>query len=197
MFIQKRLIRKVKNLTDIVFIKQVPSHPSHRLKRMSRKMSRNQDNIQFIKYVPPLDVQFIKQIPMHPRDRLERMVEDGEVKFIKQVPVHPKYRMIIRDSIVKVSIDKNVLEDLPYFNKNIKVNEAEKNKRKEAIFDEIIKQLPPNNDQYYIKYNKKNDSFSVKKEPKRRPLKRKVTSTTVAANKVKNKYAKRRKNKNN
>ena len=136
---------------------------------------------------------------MHPKDRLERMFEDGEVKFVKQVPDHPRYRLqrAIRDSTAKVSVDKNVLEDLPYFNKNIKVNEAEKNKRKEAISDEIIKQLPPNNDQYYIKYNKKNDSFSVKKEPKRRPLKQKVTSTTVAANKVKNKYAKRRKNKNN
>ena len=46
-------------------------------------MSRNQDDIQFIKYVARLDVQFIKQIPMHHRDRIERMVEDREVKFIK------------------------------------------------------------------------------------------------------------------
>ena len=66
-----------------MFRKQVPSHPSHKLKRMSRKMSRNQDDIQFIKYVARLDVQFIKQIPMHHRDRIERMVEDREVKFIK------------------------------------------------------------------------------------------------------------------
>ena len=69
------------------------------------------------------------------------MVKDGEVKFVKQVPDHPRYRLqrAIRDSTAKVSVDKNVLEDLPYFNKNIKVNEAEKNKRKEAISDEIIK----------------------------------------------------------
>ena len=60
-----------------------------------------------------------------------------KLNCIKQVPARPKYRLkrVIRDSIVKVSVDKNVLEDLPYFNKNIKVNEAEKDKRKEAIFD--------------------------------------------------------------
>ena len=155
-------------MKEIEFVKQVPSHPRDRLKRMSRKMSRNQDDVQFIKYVPPPDVQFIKQMPMHPTDRLERLVEGGEVKFVKQVPAHPRYRLqrAIRDSTAKVSVDKNVSEDLPYFNKNIKVNEAEKSKRKEAIFDEIIKQFPPNNGQYYIKYNKKNGSFSVKKEPK-------------------------------
>ena len=47
--------------------------------------------------------------------------------------------------------------------KEIRVNETDKNRRKEAIFDEIIKQLPPNNDQYYIKYNNRNDTFTVKK----------------------------------
>ena len=66
-----------------MFTKQVSSHPRNRLKRMSRKMSRNQDDIQFRKYIPPLDVQFIKQMSMHPRDRLERMVEDGEAKLHK------------------------------------------------------------------------------------------------------------------
>ena len=69
---------------------------------------------------------------MHPRDRLERMVKDGKVKFVKQVPTHSRYKLqrAIRDSTAKVSVDKNALEDLLYFNKNIKVNEAEKNKEK-------------------------------------------------------------------
>ena len=101
-------------MKEIEFVKQVPSHPRDRLKRTSRKP----------------DFQFIKQIPIHPRDRLERMVKDKEVKFVKQVPAHPRYRLQrgIRDSTAKVSVDKNVLQDLPYFNQNIKVNEAEKNK---------------------------------------------------------------------
>ena len=86
------------------------------------------------------------------------------------------------------------MEDLLYFNTNIKVNETDKNRRKEAIFEEIIKQLPPNNDQYYTKYNNRNDTFTVKKEPaKRQILKRKYTpsaTATTAANLVKKKYAK-------
>ena len=118
------MIKKAKNLKEIEFVKQVSSHPRDRLKRMSRKMSRNQDNVQFIKYVPPPDIQFIKQIAMHSRDRLERMVKDEEVKFVKQVPAHPRYRLQrpIRDTTAKVSVEKNFLEDLRYFNKNIKLN---------------------------------------------------------------------------
>ena len=99
-------------MKEIEFVKQVPSHPRDRLKRMSRKMSRNQDDVQFIKYVPPRDIQFIKQIAMHSRDRLERMVKDGEVKFVKQVPAHPRYRLQrpIRDTTAKVSVDKNLIK---------------------------------------------------------------------------------------
>ena len=61
------MIKQAKNLKQIEFLKQVPSHSRDRLNRMSRK----------------LDVQFLKQIPMHPRDRLERIVKDREVKFVK------------------------------------------------------------------------------------------------------------------
>ena len=56
-----------------------------------------------------------------------------------------------------------MLEGLPYFNTKIKVNETNKLRRKEAIFNQIINQLPANNDTYYIKHNKKKDSFAVKK----------------------------------
>ena len=99
----------------------------------------------------------------------------------------------MKNRSAKISLDKNVLRDLPYFNTQIKINEADKNRGKEAIFDKIIKQLLPNNDQYYIKHDKKNDSFTIKKE-KRRGVKRKLTVETVAANKIKNKYAERRRN---
>ena len=36
-----------------------------------------------------------------------------------------------------------------------------KNRRKEAIFDKIIKQLPPNNDQYYIRGKKKEKKLTL------------------------------------
>ena len=114
---------------------------------------------------------------MHPRERLQRALT-------KKTP--------------KTSVDKEVLKDLPYFNTKIKIDETNKLRRKEGIFDQIINQLPPNNDTYYIKHNKKKDSFTVKKDVKRRPvLKCKYNSIAAAANAVKKKYAKfdrRRKN---
>ena len=114
---------------------------------------------------------------MHPRERLQRA---------------------LRKKIPKISVDKEVLEDLPYLNTKIKVDETNKLSRKEVIFDQIINQLPLNNDTYYIKHDKKQDSFTVKKDVKRRPvLKRKYNLTAAVVNAVKKKYAKldrRRKN---
>ena len=79
---------------------------------------------------------------MHPRDRLQRALR-------KKTP--------------KISVDKEVFKDLPYFNTKIKVNETNKLRRKEAIFDQIINQLPPNNNKYHNKHNKKKDTFYCKK----------------------------------
>ena len=80
--------------------------------------------------------------------------DDDVVQITKVTPAHPKYRQQRASrNVSKISVDKNVLKDLPYFNAKIRVNETDKNSRAEAIFDKIIKQLPPNNDQYYIKYS--------------------------------------------
>ena len=59
-----------------------------------------------------------------------------------------------------------MLKDLPYFNAKIKVGEVNKYKRREAIIDKIIKQLPSNSDIYYIEHNKSTDSFRVRKDNK-------------------------------
>ena len=56
-----------------------------------------------------------------------------------------------------------MLKELPYFNAKIKLGELNKIKRQEAIFDETVKQLPPNNDVYYIGHDRKTDSFKLKK----------------------------------
>ena len=136
------------------------------------------DEVQFVKYVPgnsKNEVQFIKQVPSHPRNRMRRTIKNTPAKIL---------------------VDRQVLEDIPYFNTNNKVNETDKNRRKEAIFDKTIKQLPPNNDQYYIKHDKNTDSFTMKKDQKRRPVKRKAAASVLAANKIKSKYAKRRKDEN-
>ena len=144
----------------------------------------------------------MKVQPVHPRERLQRVLKQktDEVKITKVQPMHPRERLqrALSKKTPKISVDKEVLEDLPYFNTKIKVDETNKLRRKEAIFDQIINQLPPNNDTYYIKHDKKQDSFTVKKDVKRRPvLKRKYNLTAAVVNAVKKKYAKldrRRKN---
>ena len=51
--------------------------------------------------------------------------------------------------------DKGLLKEFPYFHRKIKVNETDKLKRREAIIYKIVKQIPSDNDKYYVKYNKK------------------------------------------
>ena len=46
---------------------------------------------------------------------------------------------------------------------NINNDKTDKEKRENAIFDQIIKQLLPNNDKFYIDYDKKADTFKAKK----------------------------------
>ena len=64
----------------------------------------------------------------------------------------------LRNQPVNIEFDADVLKELPYFNAKIKVGELNKIKRQEAIFDKIVKQLPPNNDVYYIEHDRKTDS---------------------------------------
>ena len=86
-------------------------------------------------------------------------MKDKEVQFIEQILSHPRNRMrrTIGNTPAKVLVDRQVLEDIP----------------------------PPNNDQYYIKHDEKTDTFTVKKYQKRRAVKRKATSSVLAANKSK------------
>lgn len=41
-------------------------------------------------------------------------------------------------------------------------------RREKEIFDKILKQLPPDNDEYFVVYEKDSDSFVVKKESKKK-----------------------------
>ena len=216
---------RLKKKNNVQFVKQQPSHPRDRLKRKIKKRNKPYD-VQVTKITPvdprerlgrkleqkakeeelPVsldhEVKIIKVQPVHPRERLQRALKQktDEVEITKVQPIHPREKLqrALRKKAPKTSVDKEVLKDLPYFNTKIKFDETNKLRRKEAIFDQIINQLPPNNDTYCIKHNKKKYSFPVKKDVKRRPvLKRKYNSSTAAANAVKKKYAKldrRRKN---
>ena len=73
---------------------------------------------------------------------------------------------ILKNRLVNTEVDADVLKELPYFNVKIKVGELNKIKRGEVIFDEIVKQLPFNNDVYYIEHDRKTNSFKLKKDNK-------------------------------
>ena len=73
---------------------------------------------------------------------------------------------ILRNWPANILVDADVLKDFPYFNAKIKVGEVNKIKRREAIMDEINKQLLPNSDTQYIEPNRTTDSFSVRKDNK-------------------------------
>ena len=104
--------------------------------------------------------------PSHPRDRLRRKIRNRnrEVPYVKTNPAHPRYRMdrILRNQPANIMVDV----DVHYFNAKIKVGEVNKIKRPEAIMDKISKQLPPNNDIYYIEYNRTTDFFRIRKDNK-------------------------------
>ena len=62
--------------------------------------------------------------------------------------------------------DEEFLKEFPYFNKRIKVNETDKIKRRDAIFDKILKQMGPENNKCYVKYNQDLDIYYIGKDEK-------------------------------
>ena len=77
---------------------------------------------------------------MHPRERLKqkkKLKKNPEVEYVKTVPIHPRNRLSrkIINAPTNIFVDKQVLKDLPYFNTKIKVDETDKNNRREAVFD--------------------------------------------------------------
>ena len=86
-------------------------------------------------------------------------LSDNEVKFLGENPLHPSQRL---SKLVREKSKKNKdwircwgFDRTSFFNVNIKIDKTDNEKRENAIFDQIIKQLPTNNDKFYIDYDKK------------------------------------------
>ena len=157
------------------YIKTTPSHPRDRIRQKLSKEDEKKKKKGEVIVVGDNDdenndVDFVRVTPSHPRDRLRSKIRNRnrEVWFVKTNPAHPRYKMdhILRNRPANIMVDADVLKDLPYFNAKIKVGEVNKIKRREAVMDKINKQLPPNNDTYYIQHNRTTDSFRVRKENK-------------------------------
>ena len=64
----------------------------------------------------------------------------------------------------RIYLENEVMNELPNFNTKIEVPKLSLIGRENQIYDEIINQLPPDNDNYYIEYNETHDAYIVRKE---------------------------------
>ena len=58
------------------------------------------------------------------------------------------------------------VKEFPYLNKKVRVNETDKIKQREAIFDKTLKQMGSENDKYYVEYDQDIDTYSLGKDEK-------------------------------
>ena len=74
--------------------------------------------------------------------------------------------------------DKEFSKEFSYSNRKIEINKIDKIKRREAIVYRIIKQIPSDNDKWYVKYNRNSDTYHVGKEDEKKILLWTVVTTT-------------------
>ena len=74
--------------------------------------------------------------------------------------------------------DKEFSKEFSYSNRKIEVNKIDKIKRREAIVYRIVKQIPSDNDKWYVKYNRDSDTCYVGKEDEQKILLWTVVTTT-------------------
>ena len=102
------------------------------------------------------EIEYIKNVLLHPRERLKhknRLKDKPELKNIwKHYHLTPRdwWSRRLKNASVKIVYDEKFLKEFPCFNKKIRLNETDKKKRREEIFDQILKQMGPENGKYYI-----------------------------------------------
>ena len=72
----------------------------------------------------------------------------------------------LKNRPANIICNKELLKEISYFNRKIKVNKTDKIKRWEAIIYKIVKQIPSDNDKYYVKCNKESDTCHIRKDEK-------------------------------
>ena len=154
--------------TDVVYLKTTPAHPRDRFQRKARQLLESiAKNV--AKQIEERDDMpiYVKTTPAHPRYRFQRKAKE-QLKTIakdvaKQIEEKEK-RRLAKIKQPKVYLENEVMRDLPNFNTKIKVTKTSLIGRENQIYNSIIKQLPPNNDKYYIEYSEENDAYIVRKD---------------------------------
>ena len=191
---------------DVEFLKQTPLHPQMSGEETFKNITKRK-LIQGSKDQSK-EIEYLKNVPLHPRKclkRKNRLKDEPELKCLKTVPSHPRDRLSRRLKIAPGNIvcDEEFLKEFPYFNKKIRVSETDKIKRRETIFDKILKQMGPETHEYYVKYNQDLGRYYIGKNEKviviessdeevepRRKRKRKSTTNMDEINKIPKKQIK-------
>ena len=73
----------------------------------------------------------------------------------------------IKNKPANIICDGEFLKEFPCFDRKIKVNKIDKVKRRDVIIYIILKQIPSDNDTYYVKYNRVSDTYYIGVEDKK------------------------------
>ena len=67
----------------------------------------------------------------------------------------------LKKTPANIICDKESLKEFSCFSGKIKVNETDEIKRREAIIYKIVKQIPSDNDKWYVKCNRDSVTYYV------------------------------------
>ena len=76
----------------------------------------------------------------------------------------------LKNKPANIICDKEFSKEFPYSNRKIEVNKLDKIKRREAIIYKIVKQIPSDNDKWFVKYNRDSDTYYVGKEDEKKSI---------------------------
>ena len=76
----------------------------------------------------------------------------------------------VKNRPANIICDEEFLKEFTYFNRKIKINEADKIKRREAIMYITVKQIPSDNDKWYVKYNRDSNTYCIGNEDEKKLL---------------------------
>ena len=152
------LRKKNKSKTKKVISKPTVVLPtSHSVNLQQRNFSKlNSRNALVPKGKFKLSSSFIKRNSIQEISKAKRLVS----KIKKEKQLVDKVNKLRQPKIV---LQKGLRDELPKFNTKILVSSIDAAKREKEVFDQIIKQLPPDNDIYSISYDAQTDTFTVHK----------------------------------
>ena len=78
----------------------------------------------------------------------------------------------------------NLLTQKPYIDVDLTLNFANKGQREDAIFDQLLQNLPVDNNRFYIEHDKETNTFTVKEYPDQLKKSHLITVIQAANNKI-------------